>query len=169
MTWRSAGSGGECPCCLSATWHHIAANELNCPSMIFFVWKRFDCWVMVSEKITLLCFSDSCLWGYLILVLVAGLSEATSKQPTATASSLVTAARYLTVITWFTYPVFYLVKNVGLAGATATMYEQVGYSVADVTAKAVFGVLIWAIAAEKSKFEEDGKLLPNWSGHVGRS
>jgi len=98
---------------------------------------------------------------YLILVLVAGLSEATSKQPTATASTLVTAARYLTVITWFTYPVVYLVKNVGLAGATATMYEQVGYSVADVTAKAVFGVLIWAIAAEKSKFEEDGKLLPN--------
>ena len=166
MTWRSAGSGGDCPCCLSATWHPIAANELICP---LYVRKRFDCWVAVSGKINLLCFGDSCKWGYLILVLVAGLSEATSKQPTATASTLVTAARYLTVITWFTYPVVYLVKNVGLAGATATMYEQLGYSVADVTAKAVFGVLIWAIAAEKSKFEEDGKLLPNWSGEVGRS
>jgi len=31
---------------------------------------------------------------------------------------------------------------------------QIGYSIADVVAKAVFGVLIWAIAAEKSKYEE---------------
>merc|ERR1712078_352095 len=36
----------------------------------------------------------------------------------------------------------------------ATAGEQIGYSIADVVAKAVFGVLIWAIAAEKSKIEE---------------
>jgi hypothetical protein len=48
---------------------------------------------------------------------------------------------------------------VGLAGATATMYEQIGYSIADVMAKGVFGVLIWAIASEKSAVEESGKLL----------
>ena len=54
----------------------------------------------------------------------------------------------------------YIVKNIGLSGPTATMYEQVGYSVADVVAKAVFGVMIWAIASEKSKLEEQGSLLP---------
>ncbi len=54
-----------------------------------------------------------------------------------------------------------MVKSVGLAGPAAIMCEQVGYSLADVLDKAVFGVLIWAIAAEKSAIEESGKLLSN--------
>ena len=48
-----------------------------------------------------------------------------------------------------------------MCGVMATMYEQIGYSLADVMAKAVFGVLIWAIASEKSAVEESGKLLPH--------
>ena len=47
----------------------------------------------------------------------------------------------------------------GVSGVTATAGEQIGYSVADVVAKAVFGVLIWAIAAEKSKVESEKGLL----------
>ena len=47
----------------------------------------------------------------------------------------------------------------GISGVTATAGEQIGYSVADVVAKAVFGILIWAIAAEKSKIESEGGLL----------
>jgi NAD-dependent oxidoreductase involved in siderophore biosynthesis len=49
----------------------------------------------------------------------------------------------------------------GISGVTATAGEQIGYSIADVVAKAVFGVLIWAIAAEKSKLEDEGSLLKN--------
>merc|ERR1712150_435091 len=90
---------------------------------------------------------------YVVATLVVGLGEATSKQPSAAASALVANARYLTVISWCTYPFVYIVKNIGLAGATACTYEQIGYSIADVVAKAVFGVLIWAIAAEKSSIE----------------
>merc|ERR1711884_213135 len=56
-------------------------------------------------------------------------------------------------------PFVYIVKNLGLAGSVATTYEQVGYSIADVVAKAVFGVLIWAIGAGKSAEEENG-LIP---------
>jgi len=96
---------------------------------------------------------------YVVYELVVGLSDATSKQASASVSSLISAARYLTVISWLTYPFVYIVKMLGLAGPTATMYEQVGYSVADVVAKAVFGVMIWAIASEKSKLEEQGGLL----------
>ncbi|CAE8616730.1 unnamed protein product [Polarella glacialis] len=98
---------------------------------------------------------------YVVFTLAVGLAEATSKQPSPAAASLASAARYLTVLSWCTYPFVYMVKSVGLAGPAATMYEQVGYSLADVLAKAVFGVLIWAIAAEKSAVEESGKLLPN--------
>jgi bacteriorhodopsin len=82
-------------------------------------------------------------------VLVVGLGGATKKQPECV-QGLVAGARYLTVISWLTYPFVYLMKNIGLKGSTATTYEQVGYSVADVVAKAVFGVLIWAIAAGKT-------------------
>ncbi|CAE8586948.1 unnamed protein product [Polarella glacialis] len=98
---------------------------------------------------------------YVVFTLAVGLAESTSKQPSPAAASLVSAARYLTVLSWCTYPFVYMVKSVGLAGPAATMYEQVGYSIADVMVKAVFGVLIWAIAAEKSAVEESGKLLPN--------
>jgi len=95
---------------------------------------------------------------YVVLTLVGGLNEATDKQPDSV-KGLVVAARYLTVISWLTYPFVYIIKNIGLAGTTATVYEQVGYSIADVVAKAVFGVLIWAIAAGKSAEEENG-LIP---------
>merc|ERR1712113_1176410 len=98
-------------------------------------------------------------FSYVVNSLVVGLNEATSKQPESV-KGLVVAARYLTVISWLTYPCVYLIKNLGLTGSVATTYEQVGYSIADVVAKAVFGVLIWAIASGKSTEEENGSLIP---------
>ena len=50
-------------------------------------------------------------------------------------------------------------KMMGISGATATAAEQIGYSVADVVAKAVFGVLIWAIAAAKSDAMEKEAIM----------
>jgi len=88
--------------------------------------------------------------------LVIGLGAATNQQP-ASVRGLVASARYLTVISWLTYPFVYIIKSVGMAGPAASTYEQVGYSCADFVAKAVFGVLIWAIAAEKSRLEEEKK------------
>jgi len=60
-------------------------------------------------------------------------------------------ARWLTIVSWLTYPIVYMVKCVGIAGHLATTIEQVGYSVADIIAKAVFGVMIWNIAHKKSQ------------------
>merc|ERR1712050_207790 len=91
-------------------------------------------------------------FAYVVMTLVAGLNGATDKQPDSV-KSLVVSARYLTVISWLTYTGVYIIKSMGLAGNVATTYEQVGYSVADVVAKAVFGVLIWAIASGKSAEE----------------
>lgn len=95
---------------------------------------------------------------YVVLTLLSGLNAATDKQPESV-KGLVVIARYLTVISWLTYPFVYIIKNFGLNGAVATTYEQIGYSIADVVAKAVFGVLIWAIASGKSTEEQNG-LLP---------
>merc|ERR1711937_269240 len=98
---------------------------------------------------------------YIVVELAVGLNNAAGKM-TASVASLTGYARWLTIISWCTYPVVYIIKMLGISGVTATAGEQIGYSIADVVAKAVFGVLIWAIAAEKSKIEEkvmEGDLL----------
>jgi hypothetical protein len=42
---------------------------------------------------------------------------------------------------------------IGLTGGTAVAAVQVGYTIADIVAKAVFGILIYTIAARKSEYE----------------
>merc|ERR1711983_284917 len=98
---------------------------------------------------------------YVVQQLAVGLSAATDKLATThgeSVASLTGYARWLTIISWLTYPGVYIIKMIGISGVAATAGEQIGYSIADVVAKAVFGVLIWAIAAEKSKLEEGGLL-----------
>merc|ERR1712118_300883 len=94
---------------------------------------------------------------YVVGELAVGLKEASSNQAPSVAS-LTGYARWLTIISWLTYPFVYIIKMLGISGV-ATAGEQIGYSIADVVAKAAFGVLIWAIASEKSKIENEGGLL----------
>merc|ERR1712111_143088 len=89
---------------------------------------------------------------YVVAELAVGLSAASQKQASSVAS-LTGYARWLTIISWLTYPFVYIIKMIGISGVAATAGEQIGYSIADVVAKAVFGVLIWAIAAEKTANE----------------
>merc|ERR1712039_483501 len=93
---------------------------------------------------------------YVVAELAVGLSAASQKQAPSVAS-LTGYARWLTIISWLTYPFVYIIKMLGISGVTATAGEQIGYSFADVVAKAVFGILIWAITAEKSKVESEGE------------
>jgi bacteriorhodopsin len=95
---------------------------------------------------------------FVVFSLLTGLEDATRKQPEE-AAGVIRSARLLTVVSWLTYPFVYMVKCIGLAGPLATVLEQVGYSIADIVAKAVFGVMIWKIADTKSRLEEEGKLL----------
>jgi len=95
---------------------------------------------------------------YVLFELLAGLHASTQNQPEA-AKGLIVQARLLTAVSWLTYPGVYIVKMMGFGGATAMAAEQIGYSVADVVAKAVFGVLIWAIASAKSEDMEKTGLL----------
>merc|ERR1711913_252329 len=100
---------------------------------------------------------------YVVAELAVGLKEASEKLATthgALVASLTASARWLTIISWLTYPGVYIIKMLGISGVAATAGEQIGYSFADVVAKAVFGVLIWAIAAEKSKVENEENKQP---------
>jgi len=86
---------------------------------------------------------------YIVYTLFFGLSASIANQ--GDAESLVRAACYLTVISWCTYPVVYIFPMIGLTGASAHTAIQIGYSVADVIAKPLTGLLVWKIASCKSK------------------
>ena len=67
---------------------------------------------------------------FVVVELKDGLADATEKMHPE-AASLTAYARWLTIISWCTYPCVYIVKMVGLAGVTATAAEQIGYSVTE--------------------------------------
>ncbi len=103
-------------------------------------------------------------WGaamvpFLIIVqqLYIGLAEAVAAQPKE-ARGLVVAARFMMLVTWCFYPAVYILPLVGVTGSTAFIATQVGYAGADITAKAVYGLLIFLIAARKSQIEREGSV-----------
>jgi bacteriorhodopsin len=61
--------------------------------------------------------------------------------------------RLLLLATWGVYPIAYLFPVLGVSGASAMIGLQVGYSIADITAKAGYGLMIYGIAKSKSEAE----------------
>ena len=91
-------------------------------------------------------------FAVIVYDLFVGLKKSIALQPVE-ARGLVSAARSLTVVSWLFYPLVFVFPMIGFTGGAATTAVQVGYTVADVVAKAVFGVLIYMIAARKSEVE----------------
>lgn len=87
---------------------------------------------------------------YIVFTLYVGLGEAIKRQPE-NVRGLVSLARNVTVLSWFFYPVVYFLPFViDIKGADAFAVIEVGYTIADLVAKAAFGVLIYTIAVRKS-------------------
>lgn len=106
------------------------------------------------------------IWGslssipffYILYVLWVELTKSLDTQPAA-ALGLIKIARLVLLITWAVYPIAYalggtetalLAKAGGAVDASGVVWLQVGYAIADMTAKAGFGVLIYFIARAKS-------------------
>jgi bacteriorhodopsin len=89
---------------------------------------------------------------YILFVLLTELSSSLERQPEPVRNRI-SVARYIIVVTWLFYPIAYLAPMIGLGGAQAEVALQVGYSIADVLAKAAFGLYIYSIAATKSELE----------------
>lgn len=103
------------------------------------------------------------LWGtlsaipfvYIVWQLFRGLGDSIKAQP-ANAQNLVRKARLLTFASWGFYPIVYMAPYAGLNGGTATTTIQLGYTIADILAKAGLGVLIFLISLRKSEAEAAG-------------
>lgn len=88
---------------------------------------------------------------YIVYSLVVGLKGSINAQPDG-ARSLISKACWVVVISWSFYPIVYLLPNFGIESAYVAV--EIGYSIADIIAKAGFGVLVYMIARAKS--EADG-------------
>jgi len=91
---------------------------------------------------------------FLIIVsdLFVGLKASIEAQP-ASARGLVNVARWVTILSWCFYPAVFVLPMLGITGGNATTAVQVGYTISDIVAKAMFGILIYMIAARKSESE----------------
>ncbi len=89
---------------------------------------------------------------YIVYDLFVGLKASLDQQPTEV-RGLINQARWLTVLSWSFYPIVFILPMIGFSGGAATTAVQVGYTIADLVAKAVFGVVIYTIAVRKSEIE----------------
>lgn len=78
-----------------------------------------------------------------------------NEQPEAVRGSI-NKARWLTFGIWWWYPVVYLFPILGWQGPQMVTVVQVGYSLADIFAKAGLGLLIVHIALERTRMEKSG-------------
>lgn len=90
---------------------------------------------------------------YLLYVLFVELSRSLDRQPVEVRST-VGKLRIMLVGLWGVYPIAYLFPVFGLNGAQAFVLRQAGYSIADILAKAAFGLVIFKIARIKSEVED---------------
>ena len=116
--------------------------------------------------------SERVMWGglssipffYILYVLWTELTNSLDSQPPA-ARKLLEVARLVILLTWAVYPIAYALGGTpdalaakagtanaadGFVGANGVVGLQIGYAIADMTAKAGFGVLIYLIAKAKS-------------------
>ena len=104
--------------------------------------------------------SDSTKWtfwvlamipfAYILFVLAGELKASGSRETGAVASSIKNATRIL-LVTWMVYPIGYLfpvIFSEGHQGAETA--RQLAYTVADITAKALYGLMILNIAKARS-------------------
>lgn len=110
--------------------------------------------------------NTTAIWGWFVasmipflvvlFVLFTKLSAAIERQP-AEVKSLVNLARTVVLITWSFYPIAYVIGAVGGKTAAGVVGLQLGYTIADITAKAGFGIVIYMIARAKSDLDPEGK------------
>ena len=90
---------------------------------------------------------------YILYVLFVELGKSLDRQPEGVAAT-VGRLRLLLIATWGVYPVSYILgMGEGMASAEQFVGVQVGYTIADVLAKCVFGLTILKIARMKSMAE----------------
>jgi bacteriorhodopsin len=108
--------------------------------------------------------SEIAIWGalstvpflYILYVLFVELGKSLERQPAEVAATI-GRLRLLLIATWGVYPISYLfnMMNFGEQGIDtgAFVTREIGYSIADVLAKCMYGLVIYKIARVKSAID----------------
>ncbi|MFM7251723.1 MAG: bacteriorhodopsin [Ilumatobacteraceae bacterium] len=91
-------------------------------------------------------------FAYILWVLVAELRAAKSRESGAV-SAAINRATMVLLITWCVYPIAYLFPVFDAESQGLEVLRQAGYTVADITAKALYGLMILGIAKARSANE----------------
>ena len=115
-----------------------------------------------DARIPLFGISDPSIWGalstvpflYILYVLFVELGKSLERQSEAVKKK-VNALRILLLASWGVYPISFIFNMGATETADGFTLREIGYSIADITAKCLFGLIIYAIARIKSA--EDSK------------
>ena len=102
-------------------------------------------------------------FAYILYVLFVQLGKSLDRQPAGVRKTL-SRLRFLLLLSWGVYPIAYLLPLLNIAGSDAWVYKQVGYSVADILAKAVYALIIFQVARIKS-LDDDSDFAAVESSH----
>jgi len=88
---------------------------------------------------------------YIVYELLVGLAAATNSESNPVVKSKIQSAQVMTVISWCTYPVVYLIPMLmPHSAAKAVVGIQIGYCASDIISKCGVGLLIYQITYAKS-------------------
>jgi bacteriorhodopsin len=112
------------------------------------------------------------LWGalstipflFILYVLFVELTKSLAVQPLEVRRTL-SNLRWLLLLSWGVYPIAYLLPSFDV-GADGWVWKQVGYSIADIVAKAIYALVIYHVARTKS-FIDDPDFAQREQGHAG--
>ena len=112
------------------------------------------------------------MWGllstipflYIMYVLWIELSKSLDKQ-SEKVRKLFLGLRLLLIATWGVYPITFILamNSESVATGSEVMAREIGYSIADIMAKCLFGLIIFSVARIKSA--EDDKAFASQEGH----
>jgi bacteriorhodopsin len=86
---------------------------------------------------------------YILFTLNGELKAAEARETGAVSTSINNATKIL-LVTWLVYPISYLIPVVFTVSDGAEAGRQVAYTIADITAKALYGLMILSIAKARS-------------------
>jgi bacteriorhodopsin len=86
-------------------------------------------------------------FSYILYEMIKGVGASIKTQPLVV-QPLFKKTRLLIILSWSFYPLVYILPLFGLSAFIST---QVGFTVVDIVAKSVFGILIYIIAQRKSE------------------
>jgi len=104
------------------------------------LWKRWIFWMAAMVP-----------FSFVVYTLLVGLKGATEAEQDPDIRSRIYAAQWMTVISWLTYPVVYVIPMMGAQGASAIVGIQMGYCISDIISKCGVGLLIYRITIAKSE------------------